>query len=257
MDLRKRSIADQVHNGLDFLKKRYGADHFMLYFQSYSTTYGSVSELREIYDFALGLAPFCEMIIATRPDCIDRQRIELIASYRSEALKDIWVELGLQSAHESSLRHIRRGHTVKSFCDAVVLLKEARIKVCAHLILGLPAEGYEQMAQTAALITRVHPDAVKIHNLHIPSGTRMYEEYLDGEIISPSGLRHLSYTIFFLERIPSDIIIQRLICDTPAHRLAAPLRFPKKGSFITLLREEMARRDTWQGKELGEPYHEL
>ncbi len=252
IEMRKHSITEQINDGIDFLRTRYKAERFMLYFQAYSNTYGSVPELREIYDFSLEQADFSELIIATRPDCIDKKRVALISSYREQKVGDVWVELGLQSSQDRTLKHIGRGHTVKQFCDAFALLRKAGIKISIHLILGLPGEHYADLFQTAELITRLHPEAVKIHNLHIPVGTRMYKEYLDGEIQAPSAERHLSYTIYLLEHIPSDIIIQRLICDTPLHRLAAPVKFLNKGKYLGLLQKELTLFDTWQGKQLGE-----
>lgn len=254
LESRKQAISHQIEKGIGFLRRRYHAQLFMLYFQAYSNTYGPVPELKELYDYALCQAEFSELIIATRPDCIDAERVALIASYRDQ-LEDVWVELGLQSANDRSLRNLRRGHTVDQFCEAFSLLRSSGIKISVHVILGLPGEGYDDIYRTAELLTRLHPEAVKIHNLHIPAGTVMYNQYRSGEIQAPSTLRHLSYTMAFLERIPRDIIIQRLICDTPAHRLAAPLRFSGKGQFIGLLEQTMEARDTWQGRLIERSQH--
>lgn len=234
--------------GKAFLERRYHAKRFILYFQAYSNTFAPVSELQEIYDFALDQMDFTEMVIATRPDCISPEKADLISSYADRVPGDLWVELGLQSADDKTLRQIGRGHTVQQFVSAFELLRSRRLKVSAHVILGLPREGYDEVKRTAALISELHPDAVKIHNLHIPSGTKMYQEYLHGELTAPSAVRHMSLTMCFLERIPEDIIIQRLVCDTPRHRLAAPADFPAKGSYVNELQRRMEAAGVRQGR---------
>lgn len=249
MQARLESITTQVEQGKKFLKRRYKAQELLLYFQAYSNTFAPIKELKTIYDHALGLEDFRELIISTRPDCINARTIELIASYKNR-LSDVWVELGLQSPSNATLKRIDRGHTVEDFLAAYSLLKDAGIKVSVHLLLALPGEGYGELEQTSDLIRAIHPDAVKIHNLHIPSGTRMYQEYLHGEITAASDRRHTMQVIHLLERIPPDIIIQRLTCDTPAHRLAAPRSFAPKGEFISSLRKEMIRKHTYQGRLL-------
>ncbi len=251
MEMRKTSITEQVRTGIAFLCRRYRAERFILYLQSYSNTFAPLAELKEIYDHALSQEEFTEFIIATRPDCITEANADLIASYRGGSLQDVWVELGLQSGNDETLGLIRRGHTVGECSTAVSILRARGIKVSLHVILGLPGEGYDQVSRTAEVVREIHPDAVKIHNLHIPIRTRMYRQYLAGEFCPPSVKRHLSNTIFFLERIPDDIIIGRVVCDTPAHRLAAPLRFGAKGSFVQQLEAEMSRRKTCQGIHTG------
>jgi len=110
----------------------------------------------------------------------------------------------------------------------------------------------KKILKTAELITELHPEAVKIHNLHIPDNTQMLAEYSHGELLVPSTARHLSYTAYLLERIPDDIIIQRLTCDTPSHRLAAPRLFKKKGVFISQLGNMMNTHKQYQGRCLEE-----
>ena len=248
---RERSIAAQVGRGVAYLRRRYQAEVFLLYFQAYSNTYAEPATLRRLYDTGLAQHEFRELIIATRPDCIDPERSDLISSYRGE-VDDVWVELGLQSAKDHTLESIGRGHTVDRFREAFTLLRERGVKIAVHLILGLPGEGYKEIVETARLITEIRPEAVKIHNLHIPVGTALYRAFESGETTAPSMERHLSSVTELLERIPSDTIIQRVTCDTPAHRLAAPGRFGSKGEFIAQLERTMQERGLWQGRLSGE-----
>lgn len=252
---RKSAVKRQIEDACEFLKRRYAADLFLLYFQAFSGTFDRVSVLEELYSYALGLRDFRELIVSTRPDCIDRDTVKLLARYREE-LHDVWTELGLQTGVDRTLDLIHRGHQVKEFRSAYDLLRRSGIKVSVHLMLGLPGEGYREIDETAALIREIHPDALKIHNLHIPMRTELLDTYLGGEVTSPSADRHISYTIHFLEQIQEDIIIQRVTADTPGHRLAAPKEFPKKGTFISRLRREMGLRKTSQGRCFEEFYHE-
>lgn len=251
LEQRKKHIGQQIDKATDFLRRRYKAEQFILYLQAYSNTYGPIAELKELYEYALSYQKFLEFSVATRPDCINAEVLDLLGSMKKRfELQDIWIDLGLQSAWEPSLRLINRGHTVGDFTLAVERIRQRGFKVCAHIILGLPGEQYEHFRYTAAYLARLHPEAVKIHNLHVPMGTDVYKQFIAGELTTSSTERHLSYTIDFLEHLPSDIIISRLVCDTPSHRLASPRRFAPKGSFIQRLERELKERDTWQGRSL-------
>lgn len=249
MDVRKKHIEEQVHSGIAFLRRRYGAQNYILYFQAFTGTFGSVGQLKELYDFALSLADFKELIISTRPDCVTSGVADLLASYMQRGL-DVWAELGLQSGHNITLERINRQHTKEDFERAFFLLRKKGIKITVHLIFGLPGEGRKEILETVNYIASLKPEGIKIHNLHIPIRTELFKEYLMGELTIPSGYRHLSYVIEALENIPSDIIIHRLTCDTPPHRLGAPRAFFKKGTFLHILEKSMAERGSYQGKRL-------
>jgi radical SAM protein (TIGR01212 family) len=243
----QQDLGGQIDSAKRFLVDRYGADQYILYFQAFSGTYAPVDRLRAIYDFALGRGPFRELVVSTRPDCIDPARAELLASYR-RADFDVWVELGLQSGIEESLRRINRGHTVEDFLRASRICRQSGLKLAVHLIFGLPGEGAEEILRTIDTITALRPEGVKIHNLHIPKGCPLYLEYLGGELTVPCAERHLEYTIAALERLPKDTVVMRLTCDTPDTLLAAPRHFPGKSRFLSRLRAEMTRRGAWQGR---------
>ncbi len=238
----------QVRRGIEFMTQRYGAEVFLLYFQPFSNTNAPAARLKEIYDFALGLAPFRELIVSTRPDCLDAEKAAVLASYLDRGL-DVWVELGLQSACERTLRHTRRGHTVEDFFSAYRLLSGSGVKIATHLIFGLPGEGRKEVYDSVERVAALRPDGLKIHNLHIPVETAMFAEYLQGELTAPGAARHLGYTIAALERLPPETVVMRLTCDTPGGRLAAPRRFWDKSRFYRAVNEEMRRRGTWQGKQ--------
>jgi radical SAM protein (TIGR01212 family) len=237
----------QVREGISFYRRVHGDGGYILYFQAYSNTNASVNELRALYDAGLALADFRGLNIATRPDCLDEDKADLIASYRQRGL-EVWVELGLQSANDETLKRVGRGHTAGDFERAFRMLRRQGLKIAAHLIFGLPGEGAREIAQTMRFLARLGPDGVKIHNLHVPLGTILAREYLRGELTVPSPRRHLEYVISAIELLPPRAVIMRLTCDTPTERLAAPRNFWPKEKFLSTLDSEMRARGARQGR---------
>jgi hypothetical protein len=230
-----------------FLRGRYGAEAFILFFQAFSNTNAEVGELKRMYDSGLELASFRGLNVATRPDCIDEDKAALLASYKERGL-EVWVELGLQTACDATLRRIERGHSHEDFLRAYRLLKERDLKVAVHLIFGLPGEDFDRIMETMDSVARLDPDGVKIHNLHIPAGTLLATELAKGELTAPSAPRHLEYVIAAIERLPTRTVIMRLTCDTPAEKLMAPRDFWPKGTFTDRLAAEMRARGARQGR---------
>lgn len=240
-------VRQQVVGGIRFLQKRYHVDHFSLYFQAFSGTYAPIDVLSRLYDFCLSLAPFKELIVSTRPDCLSAEVIELLTTYKKRGL-DVWVELGLQSSHDRTLERINRGHTVEDFFCAFSELRRAGVLIAPHVIFGLPGEGEREILETITYLARLQPDGIKIHNLHIPLDTPLYKEYLLGEISIPCAERHLEYSVKALERLPPTTVIMRFLCDTPTEFLAAPKRFWSKSYFYKKISEQMVGQNTWQGR---------
>jgi hypothetical protein len=247
LEQRLACIRRQVERGTAFLRRRYGAEIFLLYLQAFSGTHAPVPELAAIYDFALGCGEFRELIVSTRPDCVDRERAELLAGYRRRGL-EVWVELGLQSGCDATLTRVRRGHTVADFIRAFGLLRKAGVRLAVHLIFGLPGEGLEQILDTLRLVAGLQPEGVKIHNLHVPRGSPLAVEHQAGELVAPCAARHLEYVIRALELLPPRTLILRLTSDTPGERLAAPRGFPPKTEFYRRVRAALAERGSWQGR---------
>jgi radical SAM protein (TIGR01212 family) len=240
------SLEEQVTRGIRFLKNRYGADSFLLYFQAFSGTNAPVERLRSVYDSALALAPFLELVVSTRPDCVDEGKADLLGSYRSRGL-DVWVELGLQSANDLTLARINRGHTVADFTRAHRLLRERGIKVAVHLIFGLPGEGAREADASSRFVADLDPDGVKIHNLQILRGSPLAKDFLKGELSAPGPEWHLERVIRALSLLPRRTVIMRVTCDTPPGRLISPRGFWDKGTFRRRLAAEMRRRGDRQG----------
>jgi len=239
-------IRRQIRRGEDFLVRRYQAQSFILYFQAFTNTFAPPEDLKRIYDYALSLSQFRELIVSTRPDCIDAARADLLSSYRNPDF-DVWVELGLQSAHNPTLRRVHRAHTAEDFDRAFRILRQRNLKITVHLIFGLPGEDRERIMKTIDYVAGLEPEAVKIHNINVARGTLLEKEYLAGEYTVPSDTRHLEYVIEALRRLPRTAIIQRVTCDTDADRRTAPLHFMAKNRFYHLLDRAMITRGFAQG----------
>jgi len=245
------SLAAQVSTGIAFLSKRYAAQAFILFFQAYSNTNAPVAELARIYDAGLSLAPFRGLNVATRPDCIDEEKARLLASYRERGL-EVWVELGLQTANDETLRRIGRGHTSRDFERAFSMLKCNGLKVAAHLIFGLPHEDWSDIMRTVDFVAGLAVDGVKIHNLLIPRGTTLARQHLMGEVTTPGPERYLEYTIGAIERLPASTAIMRITCDALPADVISPRMFWSKASFTSRLMEKMHARGARQGRLFAE-----
>jgi radical SAM protein (TIGR01212 family) len=250
----RTAVETQVQESIAFLRSRYRAEAFILFFQAFSNTNAPVAKLREIYDHGLSLAPFVGLNVATRPDCLDAEKTDLLASYRSRGL-EVWAELGLQTSDDITLRRVARGHTAEDFLRAYQMLKDRGVKVAVHLIFGLPGEDMTEIMRTMEFVARLEPDGVKIHNLHIPDGTVLAEELQKGELTAPTAPRHLEYVIAAIERLPPATVIMRLTCDTPEERLAAPRHFWPKGLFLERLSDAMQARGARQGRLFAPAAH--
>ena len=244
--LRFQSIENQIKKGLEFIHRRDKAKLAALYFQSWTNTYDTAENLKRIYDMALSSGDFSEFIVSTRPDCVEDDIADLLAGYITKD-REVWVELGLQSASDETLRRINRGHTLSDYVKCMERLHKRGIKVCTHVILGLPGEGREDFIKTAKVLNETGSEGVKIHNLHIPGGTKMAEEYLEGEITSWSTERYMNEVEYFLRLLNPEMIIERLVCETPSHRLMAPRHFMDKSLFLRTLNDKMEKDNTRQG----------
>ena len=239
-------MESQIVKGLEFIRRRYKAEKAALYFQSWTNTYDSVDNLKAIYDRGLSYFPFSELIVSTRPDCMADDVCALLSSYITPE-REVWVELGLQSSNDETLDRINRGHDSLCYARAAERAKRYGLRVSTHIILGLPGEGTEDYINTVKCVNGSGSDAVKIHNLHIAGGTRMADEFYDGEVVSSSTRRHLENCALVLRHLRPDMIVERLVCDTPMHRLIEPRHFMDKSLFLRTLDGWMKENGWRQG----------
>ncbi len=241
------SVKEQIEAGKRFMKKRYKAKKFIAYFQAYTNTYAPVHLLKSLYDEAVSCEDIVGLSVGTRPDCVPDAVLDLLETYKDRYYT--WVEYGLQSAHFKTLKIINRGHGPSEFIDAVLRTKKRGIKICAHIILGLPKETKRDMIETAKFLTALQVDAVKIHLIHILKNTILEKMYLKGRFRVPEMDEYVDWVCDFIEHLSPNIMIQRLTADGPLNVLVAPRWAIKKFDIINAIDKELERRDSWQGKK--------
>ncbi len=236
------SITEQVRTVQRHMARRYKAKKFIAYFQSFSNTYAPVKHLKTLYDDALAVEDVVGLFIGTRPDCVDEPVLELLENYL------VWIEYGLQSAHDATLARINRGHDFKCFEKAVDMAKRRDIKVCAHVILGLPNETKQQMLETARIVSGMDIDGIKFHHLSVLKGTALEQLYKSGSYHCLEQKEYIDIVCDFLELLPEEMIIQRLTGDPHEDELTAPPWSRRKSETLGLITRTLAARDSWQGK---------
>ncbi|QDU61357.1 coproporphyrinogen III oxidase [Planctomycetes bacterium Pan216] len=239
-------LHQQIDRGIAMLEDRYGPDGYFAYFQAATNTYASLDKLKRLYDEVVAHPRIQGLVIGTRPDCVADPVLDLIESYAKRMY--VSLEYGLQTVHQRSLDWMNRGHDVACYYDAVERTRGRGIDICAHVILGLPGESFDDMMQTAEGLVASNVDAVKIHNLHVVGDTPMEEQFQRGEIAILDRSEYMEVLIAFLERLPETMVVQRVTGDAPDNYLVAPAWVEKKASFLQELDREFQRRDTWQGK---------
>ena len=240
------SIAQQIAEAKGFIQKRYKAKRFIAYFQSFTNTYAPVSRLKGLYDEALAQKDMVGLSVATRPDCVDREILTLLSSYQTDHL--VWLEYGLQSSHDKTLKLINRGHDVACFEQTVLMADEYSINICAHIIIGLPGEDREMILQTARFLSNLPIQGVKIHLLYVVKGTPLSEFYHKEGFRCLEREEYANLVVDFLELLPPDMVIQRLTGDPVKSELVAPLWAKEKQINLKLIQTILERRKTWQGK---------
>ena len=241
------SITEQIIKGKEFLKKRYKAHKFIAYFQSFSNTYGPYEKLKGLYEEALAIDDIVGLSIGTRPDCINEAILTLLEGYARDYL--VWLEYGIQSIHDRTLSFINRGHDVESFKRVIDSTKNRGIKICTHVILGLPFEGRDDMLATAEAIAAMAIDGIKIHLLYVIRRTKMEKLYLEGTYRCLEQEEYVNLVCDFLELLPPNMVIQRLTGDPHPEELVAPEWSLKKNETLLRIKQVLADRDSWQGKK--------
>ncbi|HZV81725.1 MAG TPA: TIGR01212 family radical SAM protein [Geobacteraceae bacterium] len=244
---RGEGIAAQLELGKEVMVRKYKAKKFLAYFQPYSNTYAPVATLRSLYDAALGVPDVVGLIVGTRPDCLPPETLELLADYHRRTW--FWLELGLQSSVDRTLALIGRGHDMADFMAAARRVKELGIRLCVHVILGLPGESREEMLATPAILNDLGIDGVKIHLLHVNRNTPLEDLYNRGELILPEREEYVGLVCDFLERLNPGIFIQRLTGDG-GKDLVAPAWSAAKFEVLNAIDYELERRGISQGSKL-------
>ena len=242
------SVAGQIEDGKEVMVRKYKAKKFIAYFQAYSNTYGSAERLKQFYNEALSVNDVAGLIVATRPDCLPPEILDLMEEYADKTY--LWMELGLQSVYDRTLRFINRGHDFAAFTDAVKRCKERGIRVSAHVILGLPGESRDEMLASASVINDMGIEGIKLHLLHVMKDTALAGLYEKGEVRVMEREEYVELVCDYLERLKPEVFVQRMTGDGGRDYLIAPLWSLKKWEVLNSIDDELKRRGSFQGKAL-------
>jgi radical SAM protein (TIGR01212 family) len=243
---RLRPVPEQVRDGMEFLRTRYGARKFIVYFQPFSNTYAPLEALIPLYESAMGHPDVVGLSVGTRPDCVDEEKI----SWFEELAKTRFVtlEYGLQSMYDRTLERINRGHDYACWVDAVERTRNRGIYIGAHLILGFPWETKEEIVRTADVLSDKGIDFLKLHHLHIVRDTPLANEYRAKPFPLPGLDAYVDLAVDFLERLSPSIHIERFMGTSPRDQLVGPMWDTTRSGIRRRIESRMRERNTWQGR---------
>ncbi len=239
-----KSITEQIEQGIAGTAK-FHAGGYIAYFQAFTNTYAPVERLEAVFTEAISHEQVVLLSIATRPDCLSPEVIELLVHLNRQ--KPVWVELGLQTIHEETAACIRRGYPLGCFTEAVTALREAGIPVIVHVILGLPGESREQMLETITFLNRCDVQGVKLQLLHVLKGTDLAAEYRAGSFEVLSMEEYTTLVCDCIGHLRPDIVIHRITGDGPKDLLIAPLWSTAKRKVMNEIHHQLKVRNVTQG----------
>ncbi|NVS32834.1 TIGR01212 family radical SAM protein, partial [Listeria monocytogenes] len=216
------------------------------YFQAFTNTHAPVAELREKFETVLNEPGVVGLSIATRPDCLPDDVVEYLAELNERTY--LWLELGLQSAHDETGRLINRAHDYDCYVEGVRKLQKHNIRICTHIINGLPKETPEMMMETTRKVVESGVDGIKIHLLHLLKGTPMVEDYKKGDLEFLTRDGYVNLVADQLEILPPEMVIHRITGDGGVDDLIGPVWSLNKFEVLNAIDAELVRRDSWQGK---------
>ncbi len=249
-------IESQIEAGKRVVRKRTGARKVLAYFQAYSNTYAALEYLEELYERALRHPGVVGLVIGTRPDCVSQKVLELLLSYQQRGF-EVWLEYGLQSAHDSTLERINRGHGFAEYAETVCKTRALGLPVCTHLILGLPGEDEAMMMQSLKRTLEVGTDGLKFHPLHVVRQTKLAFEWKNGHVPLLDQRAYVSLVCDMLETVPVDCAIHRLTGTASTDILLAPDWCSRKWQVINAIYAEMKQRSSTQGCGFKNSFSEL
>ena len=245
-----KSVSRQLSEGIDFLKKRYREpSSYLAYFQAYSNTYAPLQTLRTLFEEALSYPGITGLIVGTRPDCVDNEKLDYFRELSEKYF--VAVEYGVESCYDKTLKRINRGHSYNQAVEAIKTTAEKGIKTGAHFIFGLPGESRQEMLNEAEIISELPLNTVKFHQLQIIKGTIMEKEFLknhqDFNLFSFDD--YVDFFILFLERLNPQIVVERFTGEAPPGFLLEH-KWNKKRTdeIVRIIEKKLLERNTWQGR---------
>lgn len=244
-------IAEQVREGLVRIRRRNPAARALAYFQPYSNTHAPVDELQRLYGEALEVEGVVGLAVATRPDCLSEEVLRLLEGIASRG--EVWLEMGLQSAHDERLDFLRRGHTSEQWAEATERAAGRGFHQVTHLILGLPGEGMAETLETVEAVASRPVDGVKLHHLMVLDDTELADLWRRRHfpLITPEA--YIDLVVAVLEHLPPEVVVHRVVAEAnPWERLLAPRWRQSKEEMLVALDAEMAHRETRQGAKFAQ-----
>ncbi|MBN1665212.1 MAG: TIGR01212 family radical SAM protein [Deltaproteobacteria bacterium] len=239
------SVGGQIRRGKEYYRRYRKAAKFIAYFQTFTNTYAPYAHLKALYDEALAEEDVIGLSVGTRPDCVPDDVLDLFQSYAET--KHIWLELGVQSIHDKTLRFLNRGHSAAQFLDAVHRTAGRNILICVHIIVGLPGEMPADILETARTLATLPIDGIKIHALLALRGTKLGDLYERGEVRLMSKEEYVGTVCDILEILPPEMVIQRLTADGYRDIFLGPDWAVNKLDLLNSINAELERRNSYQG----------
>ena len=241
-----KSIHAQIEEQIDLVSKKYKGDKYIAYFQNFTNTYAEVSYLRKIYEEALSHEKIVGLAIATRPDCLGDDVLELLAELNKKTF--LWVELGLQTLNDDVAKYFNRAYETEIYKEASEKLNRLSIKFVTHIIIGLPKEENDDYLKTAIFAQNCGTWGIKLHLMYVVKNTPLEKLYLNGDLKVNTKEEYVEKVVNVLENISSEIVVHRLTGDGDRETLVAPLWSIKKIDVLNSIHKELKRRNTYQGK---------
>ena len=214
-------ISEQLAAGRRIIRKRTGAQKYLAYFQAYTNTYADIDSLKTLYDQALSEPDVIGLAVGTRPDCAPEPVLDLLAAYQQQG-HEIWLELGLQSSFDESLRRVNRGHGFAEYKTALLAARKRGLQVCTHLIIGLPGETQEHCKVTLERVLELGVDGLQLHPLHVVKGTQLANEWRRGEYQPLLLDEYINIAADLIRRTPPEVIFHRVTGTASKQILLAP-----------------------------------
>lgn len=246
---REKSINEQMEQIKKIMHKKWKDGFCIAYFQAFTNTYAPVDKLRDLYETALLNTGVVGLAIATRPDCLPDDVLDLLEELNQRTY--LWVEIGLQTIHEKTSRLVNLGYTYETFLNALEKLNQRGIETVTHIILGLPGETYEDMLLTGKTVAKLPIQGLKIHLLHLMKGTPLVRFYEEGRLNFLTKEQYVSMVVDILEYVPPEVVIHRLTGDSPRDLLIGPKWSLNKWEVLNDIDNEFIRRKSWQGKKIN------
>lgn len=245
--VKRDAIQSQLQRGIDGLRRRYKTEKFLAYYQPATNTYGPLDKLRTLWETALEDERVVGLVIGTRPDCVANDVLDLIDEFAEKTY--VSLELGMQTIHNASLDWMNRGHHHDAAVDAMNRVAGRKFEVSMHIMLGLPGETHEMMMETADQVADWNAAGVKIHNLYAVERTKLADQVRSGEVRMLELEEYVEVLADFLERLPPEMVIERISGDAPPKNFIAPAWALRKGSVKQLLEQTFEARGTVQGSK--------